>query len=280
KNYVFPNPSNPFQEIFPETKEIVDPQTHQMYEDFVGVKTGDVNGNAVTNSLSSTEDRTAGTLTFDVEERVVEAGETFLVEFRPAEASTGYQFTLYHPGLQVVDVRPGGGMSADNFGIFPQEQSMTASYFSTKSAGGFAVTFRATNSGSLSRMLSLSSRITRAEAYRVETDGTTPELLDIALRFNSGETPVVAGVGLELYQNQPNPWTNRTRLGFHLPEPSEAVLTIFDEAGTVLFSRTETYAHGYNAITIDNTVLNTASGLMFYKLETPKGSAVRRMIKM
>lgn len=280
RNYVFPNPSNPFQEIFPETKEIVDPQTHQMYEDFVGVKTGDVNGNAVTNSLSSTEDRTVGTLMFDVEDRMVQAGETFLVELRPADASTGYQFTLYHPGLQVVDVRPGGGMGADNFGIFPNEQSLTASYFSTESAGGFAVTFRASSSGSLSRMLSLSSRITRAEAYRVEANGSTPELLEPALRFISDETPVVSGVGLELYQNQPNPWTNRTRLGFHLPEPSEAVLTIFDEAGTVLYSRTETYARGYNAVTIDNTVLNTASGLMFYKLETPKGSAVRRMIKM
>jgi len=280
KNYVFPNPSNPFQEIFPETKEIVDPQTHQMYEDFVGVKTGDVNGNAVTNSLLSTEDRTVGTLVFDVEDRLVEAGETILVELRPAESSAGYQFTLYHPGLQVVDVRPGGGMSADNFGIFPQEQSLTASYFSPKSAGGFAVTFRATTPGMLSRMLSLSSRITRAEAYREDAAGNTPELLDLALRFQSDETPVVAGVGLELYQNQPNPWTNRTRLGFHLPESSEAVLTVFDESGKVLYSRTETYPQGYNAVVIDNTVLSTASGLMFYKLETPKGSAVRRMVKM
>jgi len=284
KNYVFPNPSNPFQDIFPETKEIVDPLTHQMYEDFVGVKTGDVNGNALSNSFLHTEERAIGTLLFDVQNRLVQSGETFTVELRPAEPTTGYQFTLYHPGLQVVDVRPGGGMGADNFGIFPNEQSLTASYFSTSSAGGFAVTFRAMSSGSLSQMLSMSSRITRAEAYRADatnTADTVHELLDVAMRFHSDETPAtVTGVGLELYQNQPNPWTNRTRLGFHLPEPSEAVLTVFDEAGKVLFSRTETFARGYNAVVVDNSVLNVANGLMFYKLETPTGSAVRRMIKM
>jgi len=284
KNYVFPNPSNPFQDIFPETKEIIDPQTHQMYEDFVGIKTGDVNGNAVTNSLMLTEDRSVGTLLFDVENRLVQFGETFTVELRPAEPATGYQFTLYHPGLQIVDVRPGGGMSADNFGFFPNEQSLTVSYFSNQSAGGFAVTFRAAASGSLSQMLSMSSRITKAEAYRSDATnaaGTAHDLFDLGLRFNSDETTTsVSGVGLELYQNQPNPWTNRTRLGFHLPESSEAVLTVFDESGKVLYSRAETFARGYNAVVIDNSVLNVAGGLLFYKVETPTGSAVRRMIKL
>ncbi len=283
KNYVFPNTSNPFQGIFPETKEIVDPQTHQMFEDFVAVKTGDVNGNAVSNSLLLTNDRTIGTLLFDVEDRQVQPDDVFTVELRPAEATMGYQFTLYHPGLQIVDVRPGGGMTGDNFGMFPNEQALTASYFSNTEAGGFAVTFRAVSSGSLSRMLSLSSRITKAEAYRSDATsntGAADERMDVALRFNTDGSETVAGVGFELYQNQPNPWTNRTRVGFHLPESTEATLTVYDEGGRVLYTRSATFDRGYNAISIENTALSNASGLLFYRLETPTKSAVRRMVKM
>ncbi|MBK6931827.1 MAG: hypothetical protein IPH12_13570 [Saprospirales bacterium] len=54
-------------------------------EDFVSVKVGDVNGNAVTSSLVNADDRTAGTLLFDVEERAVKAGEVFTVNFRASE---------------------------------------------------------------------------------------------------------------------------------------------------------------------------------------------------
>ncbi|MBK9338672.1 MAG: HYR domain-containing protein [Lewinellaceae bacterium] len=283
KNYVFPNTLNPFQGIFPETKEIVDPQTHQMYEDFMAVKTGDVNSNAVTNSLLLTHDRTVGALLFDVEEQQVRSGDEFTVELRPAESIAGYQFTLFHPGLQVVDVRPGGGMNADNFGIFPNEQALTASFFTNGVAGGFAVTFRAVSSGSLSQMLSVSSRITKAEAYRsdaVNPAGTAAELLDVALRFNTDGAATVAGVGFELYQNQPNPWTNRTRVGFHLPESAEATLTVYDEAGRVLYTHSGAFSRGYNSVSIENTALSNASGLLFYRLDTPTNSAARRMVKM
>ncbi|MFN0015013.1 MAG: T9SS type A sorting domain-containing protein, partial [Saprospiraceae bacterium] len=268
--------------VEPNRQEILNPQTHQMYEDFVAVKTGDVSGNAVTSSLLLTEERTIGTLVFDVEDQFVQAGETYTVEMRLTDEAIGYQFTLYHPGLKVVDIRPGGGMSAESFGIFPLEQALTASYSSTETVGGFAVTFRAEQSGMLSQMLSLSSRITRAEAYRSATageSGSAQEMLDVALRFNTENTVTVAGVGLELYQNQPNPWTNRTRIGFHLPEAADAKLTVYDEAGRVLFFQSGIYARGYNSVVVDNTVLG-AAGVLFYKLETAKGSAVRRMIKM
>ncbi len=62
KSYVFPNPTNPFQEIFPETISVADMQASQDKGDFMAVKVGDVNGNALPNSTAKAEDRTAGTL--------------------------------------------------------------------------------------------------------------------------------------------------------------------------------------------------------------------------
>ena len=58
--------------------------------------------------------------------------------------------------------------------------------------------------------------------------------LDVALRFD-GKT--IAGVGFELYQNQPNPFVNKTMVGFHLPEATEATLTVYDEAGRMVYQK-------------------------------------------
>jgi hypothetical protein len=85
------------------------------------VKVGDVNGNAVTSTPDEHEDRTAGTLLFDVEERSVKAGETFTVNFKAAEKVQGYQFTMNYNNLEVMDIVPGTNMKVDNFAVFANE---------------------------------------------------------------------------------------------------------------------------------------------------------------
>ncbi|MEI7587784.1 T9SS type A sorting domain-containing protein, partial [Runella sp.] len=88
----------------------------------------------------------------------------------------------------------------------------------------------------------------------------------------------ISGVGFELYQNQPNPFVNKTFVGFHLPEASAATLSIFDETGRVVFTQKGTFAKGYNTITIDQALLNT-TGVLYYKLETATDSATKKMIQ-
>ncbi|MCB0535051.1 MAG: T9SS type A sorting domain-containing protein, partial [Saprospiraceae bacterium] len=273
--FAFPQPTNPFASIFPETKQIANMQTSMFDQDFVAVKVGDVNGNAVTSSLMSTEDRTAGELLFDVtptgSRQEVKAGEVFTVNFRAAEKVSGYQFTLQFPNLEVVEVAPGAEMTTTNFGVFNDKHSLTTSFDNERVEGEFSVTFRAKNAGALREMLKVSSQITKAEGYKAN------EQLAIALRFN-GDQPTIVGQGFELYQNQPNPWVHHTQIGFYLPEASEATLTVFDEAGRVLYGTTGDFGKGYNAFTLDRAVLNT-TGVLFYKVETATDSAVKTMIQ-
>ena len=269
KSYNFPNANNPFQAQFAETKSIVNLNNNLTSEDFVSVKVGDVNGNAIANAAMSTEDRSAGTLLFDVDNKSVKAGETFTVNFKAAEAVAGYQFTMNFAGLEVVDVTPGANMTAGNFGVFAD--AITTS-FDGANQGEFAVTFRAVNGGNLSDLMSVSSRITKAEAYK------NGERMDVAFRFNNGATSTIAGVGFELYQNQPNPFVNKTFIGFHLPEAATATLSIFDEAGRMVYNQKGAFAKGYNTIAIDRALLNTV-GMMYYKLETATNSATKKMIQ-
>ncbi|HRI59354.1 MAG TPA: T9SS type A sorting domain-containing protein, partial [Saprospiraceae bacterium] len=280
KGYTFPNPANPFQASFPETKSVAGINASAMAEDFVAVKVGDVNNTAIANSLMIADDRSSGMLLFDVEDKTVKAGEEVTVVFKAAEKVEGFQFTLNFNEMKVMDIRPGTDMKPDNFALFPDEKALTTSWDASGSGGGqaeFSVKFKAKKAGKLSEMLAVSSRITRAEAYAEGNDSNDGNFLDVAFRFNDQQSSTVTGVGFELYQNQPNPFVNKTTVGFHLPEATEATLSVYDESGRLLFTQTGDFAKGYNAIMLDRNVLKT-NGLLYYKLETANESATRKMI--
>jgi hypothetical protein len=284
KSFAFPNINNPFQGPISEVKSIVNLSNNQLNQDFVSVKVGDVNGNAIANSAMSSDDRSSGTLLFDVDNKSVTAGETFTVSFNAAEKVSGYQFTMNFKGLEVVDVVPvSRDMKSLNFGVFAN--SITTSY-DGEEEGAFTVTFRATQSGKLSELLYVSSCITKAEAYPSYAKASAGEKMNVAFRFNNGATSTVSGVGFELYQNQPNPFVNKTFIGFHLPAEASAqagdlipvTLSIFDETGRLVYNQKGSFAKGYNSIAIDRALLNTV-GVMYYKLETATDSATKKMIQ-
>jgi hypothetical protein len=110
--------------------------------------------------------------------------------------------------------------------------------------------------------------------------------MNVAFRYNNGATSTVSGVGFELYQNQPNPFVNKTFIGFHLPAEASAqagdlipvTLSIFDEAGRMVYNQKGAFAKGYNTIAIDKALLNTV-GMLYYKLETATDSATKKMIQ-
>jgi hypothetical protein len=274
KAYTFPNPNNPFTSAFPENKDIVSLTSNLNGQDFVSVKIGDVNETAIANATQHAQDRAAGSLLFDVDEQQVKAGEEITVHFRASEKVLGYQFTINLSGLEALDVMPGEGMKAENFGAFGD--AITTS-FDGPVQGEFSVKFRATKSGKLSEMLGVSSRITKAEAYSAANDQ-----LDVAFRFNQGGVSTISGVGFELYQNQPNPFVNKTYIGFHLPEAATATLTIYDETGRMVFAQKGAYAKGYNSIILDAPFVEkmAQNSVLYYKLETASDHATKKMIQM
>jgi hypothetical protein len=172
-------------------------------------------------------------------------------------------------GLQVQDITPGAKMNMDNFGVFADAITTSVDGESNE----FAVTFRATKAGQISQMLGVSSRITKAEAYTLTNDR-----MDVAFRFNGAAGSVISGVGFELYQNQPNPFVNKTFIGFHLPEATSATLRIFDETGRMVFTQNGDFAKGYNTFAIDRQLITT-TGVLYYTVETVSDKATKMMIQ-
>ncbi|MEZ4917760.1 MAG: T9SS type A sorting domain-containing protein [Saprospiraceae bacterium] len=276
EEFDFTDPINPFIDQFPETSTYIAGQTTFANDDFVSVKIGDVNGSAIANNLMQSDDRSNGTLLIDVAGSDVKVGELVDVEFSAAEAVLGYQFTLNLRGLEVLDIKPGAGMTLDNFAVFTdldgkEGTAAITTSFDGNEVGSFTVRFRAKQDGRLSELLTVSSKITRAEAYNLDA-----EKLDVTLRFN-GE--VVTGLNFELYQNTPNPWMDKTQIGFYLPETGSVRLTIFDESGRMIYSQQGDFAKGYNAFSINRNLVD-ASGVLYYKVTTDTDEATMKMIQV
>jgi hypothetical protein len=87
----------------------------------------------------------------------------------------------------------------------------------------------------------------------------------------------ISSVGFELYQNTPNPWVNKTQIGFHLPEAAEARLTIYDAIGRILYTAKGQFEKGYNVFNVDRKMVDGVDN-MYYKVETPTDAAIKQMV--
>jgi hypothetical protein len=270
KDFNFADPNNPFANQFPENIDIQSLQQGGVdAADFIAVKIGDVNTSAIPNALVNGDDRSAGTMYFDINDLTVAAGEEFVVNFKGADPMAGYQLTMNLNGLDVAEILPGANMGLDNFAVFAADKAVTMSV--NDNAGEFAVKFRATKAGQLSQMLAAGSRITAAEAYNEQG-----ERFDVAFRFNGRNGSVIAGAGFELLQNTPNPVAATTNIAFNLPEAAKATLTISNTEGRILKVIKGEFSKGLNTITLNRSELE--SGVLFYQLDTPTNSGVKKMI--
>jgi Dockerin type I domain len=190
RDYVFPDPLNPFLEHFPENKTIAIPHTAP-HIGFTGIKTGDIDGDAISLNKGTNNDRNNNKRDAYVfklschnayndsafSTTAIKPNDIFTVRFKGSARTSGYQFTLNHTGLELLEIIPGASMDADNFGIFGQEQSFTHSW-DGDGVPEFILKFKAKTPGIPSQMIRLSDSITPVEAYPHENGDKTKVFLE------------------------------------------------------------------------------------------------------
>jgi len=263
--------TNPAAEAFGEIYTINNHSEDMENMDFVGVKIGDVNGNAQANSLLGAESRSIfGSLTLTTAERKVEVGETVTVTFNAPniEQIQGYQFTLDFAGTKATVLE--GTAQIANFNTTSADRGRIAASWNGDATANqvlFSLTFNATATGLLSEIINVNSSITAAEAYNQEG-----ELLDVELVFTN---PIAAD--FELSQNTPNPFNGETVIGFNLPLAGNATLQVMDAQGKVLKAIQANYPKGQNTITLKANELG-ATGVLYYQLSSANYVATKKMI--
>jgi hypothetical protein len=276
KRYLFDNPQDPLAEDFPESVGLTNiPAAAQA--NFVGIKIGDVSGNAWTGAPNAMAVIVRGAnkaLTFEADDIDMDAGKDYIVTLRSSDFNAqGFQLTLNcTEGVEILKVLNGNlpDMSESNFGRF--KNALTMSWngnFTGKSAEIVSFIIRSKTTMALHDALIVGSNLTVAEGFDAKG-----ETMDVKLTFKGLNTE---GGNFTLYQNEPNPFYEETKIAFHLPTASKAKITLSDASGRVLKTIEGNYLKGYNEIKISKAEVNT-TGIIFYRLETPTHNAVRKMI--
>ena len=275
KDYVFPNPLNPWAEEFPTISSINDLVGEERV-DFIGVKVADVNTSARANSLLRIDERMYGEFQFDIEDIEMTAGDTYRVEVRSnmMEQVTGYQgtFTL-GTGVEWQTMEYGLAQPEHFNTAMTKEGLLPHSWHGEAKAAEvlFTLVLKATENTHLSEQLGLSSRITPSEAYNVEG-----QAYNLALNFDSGTKRTV---GFELYQNRPNPFKDETMISFYLPEDSETTISVYDLSGKVLHSLQQEFKKGKHTVILTDQEL-VSTGTLFYTVTAGTHTASKKMIRL
>ncbi len=276
KAYTFPNPHKPWN--FPETYHL-DPFNRDMPNvDFIGIKIGDVSGDAGANGKATgSSTRSQRTISLVVENRVLREGDEVAIDVRAAEdiQLTGLQWSaaIDNALAQFVDIVSGRiPLSEEHFAVHTNGLRMSwhdhRGLSVRKGDVLFTIHLRVRKGDVLvSDILSLDESAIAAELY-----DTQLKTFKLRIEYVYSQADQYA-----LYQNVPNPFEKSTIIRFSVPEPTNAVLTIYDVNGKVVLVKEVAAEKGINAVEIKASEL-TSEGLLYYRLNAGHFTATRKML--
>lgn len=209
------------------------------------IKLGDLNNSANPSGLLKNEERNnKEAFTMLAADRIIQAGETVLVDFKAPQIKNieGFQFTLeFDPtALRLNEVLPTGlqNLSAANFNLANKSKGLITASWNTMTNPNttdlFKLSFVAQKTSLLSELVTLSSKQTKAEAY--DFNG---ELLNVNLAFEAIK-PTKKTVHL-----YPNPLqSDLVNLTLSLAQPAEVAIHLYDSQGRMIKTLHQTTTAG------------------------------------
>jgi hypothetical protein len=274
KGYEFQNRQNPLSESFPEAYTI-EAFKKDMTIDWVGVKTGDVDGSYTGGVHNpSTGLRNSNDL-FVVDNKIVSEGEVLVPVYASEFAEiSGFQTSIRLDGIQEASLSSGAlNINASNFSYTDGNlhfswHDVTANRMN---AGDilFYIHLKVQKGGSLREILSPVASWLSSEYY-------TADFKPVALSWRMGEG---AGPAFTVQGNYPNPWKNHTSLNVQVPTAGDVVVRVRDLTGNVIYIQRYTCQKGDNTITLSDTQISV-SGVLFCDVLTGNEVKTIKMIHL
>lgn len=288
-------PENTSWRFFDESKAISDdPWTGGLFEnyaiqeldtdmniDFIGVKIGDVNGDAWSDELDQdmVEARSQRwPLVLTLEKKTILSGQTAIlnVSAQNYERVSGWQGTLNYNQDQVTISRiiPGDlNMNDQHFHIH-DNGLISMSYGESKVADFdngtilFQIELTAHETIETDKMFSISSALTRSEAYRGYS-----EQVPLLLQIKEGDTEnrILAAV--------PNPFVTYTTIEFSLAKAGKVYWEFYDTQGRLLHDMSGDFETGLGSIEVEGAALDV-QGIIYIKMITEDSVNDFKMIRI
>lgn len=277
-SHKFVDENNPWD--YPRYEELYN-MADDVESDFIAVKVGDVNNSAVVNSNKNLISRSANSIYLQTPNAKFNRNELIAVPLivEKNQDILGMQFSFDFDGTKMNFEGIDNGVlnvMQDNFSLSNNADGVLT--FSFSEANGlnleagqtlFIIYFEAKEDVVLSDDIQISSSVTEAEIYTI---GNTINNLELIVTSESNnDSP------MEVYQNEPNPFDNYTRIAFSIAKRQKVSLTIFDATGKVLLTQLNEFGKGIGEFIIDANELD-AEGLLLYRVEGEKSSITKKMI--
>ena len=290
-DHVIPNPLDPFTPDLPEDITYSPLSMNQLNANFIGIKVGDVTGNANPGLLVGGDDRDfKGELNLEIQDQKFEAGDRVEVPITSInfEQVLGYQFTLefdtkkldFDSCKQGILSETAGQLFGETFineGILTTNWSHINPIDLETDEPLFTLNFIAKEDGLLSELIQFNQNYTTKEAYQHKED-----FLDIELTFLDLETaqPDSESDGFFVLQNTPNPFSKEgTTIKFNLPKEQEVTLEIRSLNGQLLYQESKPYSKGISAIKVPAYIF-PGKGIYLYQLSTGNKKVTSKMVRL
>ncbi|MBK9108191.1 MAG: hypothetical protein IPM92_07340 [Saprospiraceae bacterium] len=246
---------------------------------FIGIKTGDVTGEANTGFASQTV-RSRDVMFLEISEQNYKAGELVKVKVKSFEKSAvmGMQFALELSSneLELVDILPGAILlTKDHYRYHDGQIRLSWNENETVNLNAtdvlFEMVFKANQNGNIhAGSLRMNHNVMVAESYHPEKD----KKIELLFR-NSSEPGDVHGYAL--FQNVPNPFMDETMIYFNVPVASIAKIHVYNLSGHLLNAYTIPAKPGMNTLLMTSDELK-GDGVLYYRLDVNGYQSMRKMV--
>ena len=279
-SYIFPITSNPWAQTLPEDATVENIEEDAIVN-FVGIKTGDLNGTANPMNLTGndSDERDGEDLVLTTTDYDLVEGENYEITFTTSDLADiiAYQFTLdFAPDALTINEVIAGDLSNVKFGQTKlSEGALTALWFNKMHEDlsgeneAFTIRFTADTSGKLSGFLSISSRYTTALSYHQDISESSVQLEFVEPEIEEEEEeetePVITDFAL--LGCNPNPFARKTTLAFEVPQDSPVTFSFYTLQGKEIFTHTATYSAGTHTLEVTRADLNMDNdALLLYRM--------------
>jgi len=258
-DYVFENPLDPFEEMFPASYEVDFLPIISVNNNFTAVKIGDLNHSVTANQNQVNKSRTTTVAPlFQMRNKYFQKGEVFTVDINATQnfKALGFQiaFEIEETALtlETIEGIQKSAFKKDGNILRISNTEITGKQFETNQ-NILRITFRAKKEGTLQNNFSLAQTDLVNEWY----DSTLQNHPLALYYFNSARLSVAT--------NYPNPFTNATLLPITIPQEGLLQLSIYNLKGIEIWSMQENFTAGAYEVPI--TASFPSSGIYMYRVK-------------
>lgn len=287
KDFVFPNPQDPWQTDFPEIINVNNLNAAMADADFVAIKVGDVNGNATTNFGEDAVDvRSDAIWTLHSTDVAFANGDAVELKItgEPLAPLAGYQLALEYDAskLQLRGITTPNNNVVDNFGFNEVSPGIILlNWYSNEAIpdGNMAlptITFDAIAPGQLSAAVRVVDRYLKSEAYSVSSGQENYEANEVQLSFYELQSASNNASG---FCNIPNPFSGTTLLQFKTNTNGPVKLVINDLDGREVWSFEGQFEAGAHELKLTDADLPD-QGVYFCRMLTGNSHQTIKLVKV